>query len=81
MTDIAGALLEQYYGFSKNPEKARRFLSIHECVNNVKNDKYKLTDEQSIADTNDDDSSKEANIQVRFLRKAIHPRLFRKLSK
>jgi len=81
MTDIAGALLEQYYGFSKNPKETRRFLSIHECVNNIKNDKYKLTDEQSIADTNDDNSSKEVNIQVRFLREAIHLCLLRKLSK
>jgi len=31
MIDIVDALLEHYYGFFKNPEKMKRFLSIYEC--------------------------------------------------
>ncbi|XP_011341308.1 uncharacterized protein LOC105281639 isoform X3 [Ooceraea biroi] len=63
MSDIADALLAQYYGFSKN-SKPEKFLSIHECVSHAENDVHKLVGEQSTADTNDDDTSKETELQA-----------------
>lgn len=63
MSDIARVLLAKYYGFSKTPG-TDKFLSIHECMNSAKNDVQKLTGEQSTVDTNDDDTSKETEIQV-----------------
>lgn len=65
MSDIAGDLLARYYGFS-NDAKTKKFLSIHESVSNAENNVHKLTGEQSTEDTNDNDTVKETEMQVRF---------------
>lgn len=66
MSDIAENLLAQYYGLSKKSE-TEKFLSIHECVSNVENNAEKLIGEQSTVDTDDNDTSRETEVQVRSL--------------
>jgi len=63
--DIAENLLAQYYGISEG-SKAKNFPSIQEYVASVENDSDKLI-EQSTVDTNDDDTSRETEVQVRIL--------------
>lgn len=63
MSDIAENLLAQYYGLPKK-SKTEKFLSIHENVNNTENDIEKLIGEQSIVDTNDNDTSEETEVQA-----------------
>ncbi|CAL1673888.1 unnamed protein product [Lasius platythorax] len=62
MSDIAENLLAQYYGLSKKSE-TEKFLSIHECVSNVENNAEKLIGEQSTVDTDDNDTSRETEVQ------------------
>lgn len=64
MSDIAENLLTQYYGLSKKSE-TETFLSIHECVSNAENNVEKLIGEQSTVDTDDNDTSKGTEVQVR----------------
>lgn len=63
MSDITENLLANYYGFSAEPQ-VEKFLSIHECASNEENNVDKLIGNQSTVDTNDDDTSKETEIQV-----------------
>ncbi|XP_011699530.1 PREDICTED: E3 ubiquitin-protein ligase LRSAM1-like [Wasmannia auropunctata] len=59
--NIAESLLAQYYGIFEN-SKTEKCPSIRECVGSVENDSDKLI-EQSTVDTNDDDTSKETEVQ------------------
>jgi len=63
--DIAVSLLAQYYGISEESE-IKKCPSIQECVGSIENDSDKLIGEQSTVDTNDDDTSKETEVQVRI---------------
>ncbi|XP_025987312.1 leucine-rich repeat-containing protein 27 isoform X2 [Solenopsis invicta] len=60
--DIAENLLVQYYGFSEG-SKVEKFPSIHDCAVSVENDSDKLIGEQSTVDTNNDDISRETEVQ------------------
>ncbi|XP_018351200.1 PREDICTED: leucine-rich repeat-containing protein 27-like isoform X1 [Trachymyrmex septentrionalis] len=60
--DIAVSLLAQYYGISEESE-IKKCPSIQECVGSIENDSDKLIGEQSTVDTNDDDTSKETEVQ------------------
>nr|XP_012148126.1 PREDICTED: probable serine/threonine-protein kinase roco5 isoform X1 [Megachile rotundata] len=57
MTDLAKNLLSQYYGLGAESDK--RFLSIHQSVDNIKRDEEKQVSDQISSTTNEENVSDE----------------------